>query len=48
MAGIVEVHGDFFEDDFFLGGEVGLADGRAEQVGEVLDGRSVYSGMTLA
>ena len=38
MAGIVEVHGDFFENDFFLGREVGFSYRGAEEMGEVLDG----------
>lgn len=38
VAGVVEVHGDLFEDDLFFGVEIGLADGGAHELGEVLDG----------
>jgi hypothetical protein len=37
VAGVVEVHGDLFEDHLLLGREVARADGGAEQVRQVLD-----------
>ncbi len=38
VSGVVEVHGDFLEDDIFFGVEVGGTYGGSEEVGEVFEG----------